>query len=355
MAWQDRPYHRDSDSGRMSPLSWLAYGSIPLFTVFGIRVRAHASMVIFIALILLLGFGPGTSMATRVQSATMLFAIVLLHEFGHCFAARWVGGSADEIMMTPLGGLAFAMAPRRPWPTFVTVAGGPLVNVMICLLCGIGLYLTLGVFPLGPWQFGDAYDHVNTGGWLQVAGYLFWCYTVSYALLLFNLIPVWPLDGGQLLQTALWKPLGYYKSMLMTVTIGIGGSALMMLAGVLSFGSMVGGLLLILIGLSCLLNCMQMRRMLLAEGPYAFTEEDSVDFSASLRPERRSRLATWAARRRMKKLRKVAQADVREQRDVDAILAKVSKSGMASLNWTERRTLRKATEHQRQRDAERAG
>lgn len=354
MAWQDRPYYRDSHSGRANPLMWLLTGSVPLFTIFGIRVRAHAALIVLVVLILLLGWGPGYSMGARVQSATMLFAIILLHEFGHCFAARWMGGTADEILMTPIGGLAFAMAPRRPWPTFVTVAGGPLVNVLICLLCGVGLYYTTGVFPLGPTSFGTAFDRVGSETLAQLAGYLLWAYTISYALLLFNLLPVFPLDGGQLLQSALWKPVGYYKSMLWTVTIGIAGGALMMLWGIVSLGSWWGGLLMVFIGLSCLLTCLNYRRLLLAEGPWAFQEEDSVDYSyaASLQPERPSRRTKWLAKWRMKRLRKLARAEAVERQAVDRILEKVSRAGMQSLSWSERRALRKATEHQRQRDAE---
>lgn len=349
MAWQDRPYYRDSESGRANPLMWLLTGSVPLFTVFGIRVRAHAALIVFVVLLLL--FGVQGSM--RIQWATSLFLIVLLHEFGHCFAARWMGGTADEILMTPIGGLAFAMAPRRPWPTFVTVAGGPLVNVVICLLCGFGLLWTIGVFPLGPWAFGQAYEQIGDGSWLA-AGYLFTAYSISYALLLFNLLPVWPLDGGQILQSILWKPFGYYKSMLWTATIGIVGAALMILGGIVWFRSLFGGLLLIFIGLSCLLNCMNMRRMLLAEGPWAFQEEDSVDYSASLRPDPPAKRGGggWWARRRMQKLKRLARADAVERQRVDEILAKVSREGMNALSWAERRTLRKATEHQRERDAE---
>src|SRR5688572_21798457 len=115
MAWQDRPYYRDRSDATGSPLHWLFYGSFHLFT----------------------------------------------------FA-----GHADEIVMTPLGGLAMAMAPRRPWAQFVTVAGGPAVNVVICLLCGIGLYFTIGIFPLGPWTFGSIYGGLRAEGWVSVVPYL---------------------------------------------------------------------------------------------------------------------------------------------------------------------------------------
>src|SRR5688572_26946288 len=118
MAWQDRPYYRDRDPSAGNPLMWLLTGSVPLFTVFGIRVRAHASMVLYAVLVLIFGLGPGYAWQDRVQNVTLLFAIVLLHEFGHCFAARWVGGEANDILMHPLGGLAMASPPRRPLPTF---------------------------------------------------------------------------------------------------------------------------------------------------------------------------------------------------------------------------------------------
>jgi Zn-dependent protease len=348
MAWQDRPYYRDRSDATGSPLGWLLYGSFHLFTVAGIRVRMHASLALVIAFVLLFGWGFGPSVAMRVQSVLMLFTVILLHEFGHCFAARSVGGSADEVLLTPLGGLAMAMAPRRPWAQFVTVAGGPAVNVVICLLCGIGLYFTIGVFPLGPWTFGQALNAVVNPGWLQVSSYLFWLYGVSYYLLLFNLIPVFPLDGGQLLQSILWKPMGYYKSMMLTVNIGLGGSVIMALVGIASFGTFGGGLLLILIALSCFLNCLSMRRQLLAAGPYGLEEDEGIDYSAAYDTgmPKRKRVSKWRAKRAAKR----AAADREEQQRIDAILAKVSAKGMNSLTWLEKRALKKATEHQRQAD-----
>src|SRR3954466_11953712 len=168
MAWQDRPYYRDRDSSAGNPLMWLLTGSVPLFTIFNIRVRAHASLVVLIALVLLFGWGDHSGVTERVQSMSVLFLVILLHEFGHCFAARWTGGEANDILMTPLGGLAFAMARRRPWPTFVTVAGGPLVNVIICLVCSVGIWMLTGDLLLTP---GSFIRHLPKHGWFQVYNY----------------------------------------------------------------------------------------------------------------------------------------------------------------------------------------
>ena len=65
-----------------------------------------------------------------------MFISVLLHEFGHCFAARWVDGDATEIMMWPLGGLANVDLPHRAAPHFITAAAGPAVN----LLFGVSVF-----------------------------------------------------------------------------------------------------------------------------------------------------------------------------------------------------------------------
>ena len=345
MAFQDRHYYRDSGSGAGNPLMWLLTGSVHLFTAFGIRVRAHATFLLFIALVLLLGLGRGTTLHDRAVSMAVLFGIVLLHEFGHCFAARWTGGSAEEVMLTPLGGLAFTMARRRWWPTFVTVAGGPLVNVIICIVTGLAL-LALGFrVPLNPYGYLRVLDNADVGWW-NVAYYLYWIYYVSYLLLLFNVLPVFPLDGGQMLQALLWPRLGYYRSMMVALNVGLVGSVLMFAYGLL----IGGGLMILLIAVWCFMNCFQLRAQMKTEGPWGFAEEDSIDYTSSLHePERKPGRRERSAARRAEKL---AQEERAERQRIDAILEKVSRHGMNSLTWWEKRTLKKATEHRRQRDLE---
>lgn len=347
MAWQDRHYYRERGSGASNPLMWLLTGSVHLFTLFGIRVRAHASLIVIVLLILLFGWGPGSGISARVQSAAILFAIILLHEFGHCFGARLTGGEADQILMTPLGGIAMAMARRRPWPTFVTVAAGPLVNVFICVITGVAIWAIERRVILAPGAFRTYFPST---GWMHLYSYLYWIYALSYALLLFNLWPVYPLDGGQLVQSILWKPLGYYKSMMLMLNIGLVGSALMVMVGLATLGALGLGLLLILIGVSCFLTCFQTRAMMKNEGPWGFSEEDSIDYTSGLyaTAEKTSRRTHRSAKRAAK----LAQQERAERDKLDRILEKVSQHGMHSLSWWERRTLRKATEHQRQRDVQ---
>ena len=118
----------------------------------------------------------------------------------------------------------------------------------------------------------------------------------------------------------------------------------------------------------CFMNCLRTRQMMKAEGPWAFSDEDGgMDFSASLGSgasggygpaygeptktrKRRAPGGGWFAKLRAKKAARAAREEAVEQEQIDQILAKVSAHGMHSLTWLEKRTLRKATEAQRQRD-----
>jgi stage IV sporulation protein FB len=346
MAWQDRPYYRDSSSGAGNPLTWLLYGRVPLFTIFGIRVQAHSSLILYAALVLLFGLGTGFTWQDRVLNIGVLFVIVLLHEFGHCFAARWVGGDAEEIVMHPLGGLALARPPHRWLPTFITVAGGPAVNVLICIVCGALLWITTGRLPKNPFIF-EPFGAFNS--WFNVYRYAWWIFQISWMLLIFNLLPIFPLDGGQMLQSLLWPKFGYYKSMMFACITGMVGAVI---------GAMIAlasrQIWLAVLAVMGFVTCMNMRRALVEMGPEEY--EDSIDYSAAYdinagRPAKKKK-SRWFAGRAAKRARKIAAHERAERQKIDDILAKLSAHGMNSLSWSEKRTLKRATERQRQRDAE---
>ena len=75
---------------------------------------------------------------------TLLFLSVLVHEFGHCFGARFVGGDCQEILMWPLGGLAYVDVPHTPRANFITAAAGPAVNLFLCVVCVLLLLVADG-------------------------------------------------------------------------------------------------------------------------------------------------------------------------------------------------------------------
>src|SRR5262249_39839589 len=130
------------------------------------------------------------NLAWYILEYVALFGIVLLHEFGHALACRSVGGVADKIMLWPLGGVAFVNPPPRPGPVLWSIAAGPLVNVLL-------LPVTWGLWAL--MAAGSSADEPSA-----FTTFLKALAVINTALLVFNLLPVYPLDGGQILQALLW-------------------------------------------------------------------------------------------------------------------------------------------------------
>lgn len=340
MAYEDRDYNRDNDPPPGGPgriFHWLLFGRVPLFRAWGIRVFAHSMLVISMVLIALFGYGPGFGWSDNLLAASMLFLIVLLHEFGHCFACRWVGGEADEIVMHPLGGLALCRPPHHWWPNFLTVAGGPAVNVVICLVTGVGLLMLEGRLPWLPvWITREPF--FAAGAWAELSWWLFWIYQTSWTLLLFNLLPIFPLDGGQMVQSLLWSRIGYYRATVMSCTIGIVGAGIGGLLAILTLN--IGLLLLAVLGAY---YCFQLRRMTQAAGPWAF---DDGDQSAAIDARERRREQREAERERRRREAQAAQ-EAQDERRLDDILAKISKNGADSISSSERRFLEAMTEAKR--------
>jgi Zn-dependent protease len=229
-------------------------GSIKLFRLFGIQVYLHWSWFL-IALLRIEYRDPRDGSLTRYALEYLtLFLIVLVHEFGHALACRSVGGQASQIVLWPLGGVAYVSPPQRPGPMLWSIAAGPLVNVIL--------------FPI----FTAFWLISRSAGWIetQPAVYFFIrdiCF-VNTAMLVFNLLPVYPLDGGQILRSLLWFVFGRARSLLIAAIVGfIGVIILIALAGLLFFFSddRTSGVWLGIMALFILFNCwgglMQARAM----------------------------------------------------------------------------------------------
>ncbi len=155
--------------------------------------------------------GRYSSLFWPVLEYLALFLIVLMHEFGHALACRHVGGQANQIVLWPLGGVAYVSPPPRPGATLWSIAAGPLVNVALAPFLTVLALLTHG----SSW----AETMPNAAGFIMAICYINW------ALLIFNLLPIYPLDGGQILQSLLWFVLGRARSLMVTVVIGFIGAA----------------------------------------------------------------------------------------------------------------------------------
>src|SRR5438477_1936932 len=106
-------------------------GSIHLASVAGIDVFLHWSWFLVAAYEIANRTRNYSSLAWNAAEYLALFLIVLMHEFGHALACRQVGGTADRIVLWPLGGVAYVDPPQRPGATLWSIAAGPLVNVAL--------------------------------------------------------------------------------------------------------------------------------------------------------------------------------------------------------------------------------
>jgi|SRR5579862_1837288 len=193
-------------------------GSIRLFRLAGIDLFLHWSWF-------LVGFYEINNRRDNYSSLTWnileylaLFCIILMHEFGHSLACRQVGGKADQIVLWPLGGVAYVSPPPRPGATLWSIAAGPLVNVV--LAPPLTLLVMLG-------STGWAYEAPNLYALVRSI-----CF-INYGLLIFNLLPIYPLDGGQILRSLLWFGLGRARSLMVTTVIGFVGVAGLVVVAIL--------------------------------------------------------------------------------------------------------------------------
>jgi Zn-dependent protease len=194
-------------------------GAIRLFRLAGINVFLHWSWFVIAIYEIQVRRHSYGSIVWNAAEYLAVFAIVTLHEFGHSLACRQVGGKADQIVLWPLGGVAYVSPPQRPGATLWSIAAGPLVNVLL-----IPVFRGLGFL-------GDVF------GWAasfpDVIQLLNAIWVINIFILIFNVLPVYPLDGGQILRSLLWFVMGRAHSLTVASTIGflgvlgLGGIALL--------------------------------------------------------------------------------------------------------------------------------
>jgi Zn-dependent protease len=186
-------------------------GAIHLFRLAGVDVFLHWSWFVVAVIAIQFREGRYSSITWSVLEYLALFLIVLTHEFGHAMACRQVGGTANRIVLWPLGGVAFVKPPQRPGATLWSIAAGPLVNVAL-------LPILFGAFLVSR-SLGWA--HTMHDAYIFVIS-VFW---INTGLLIFNILPIYPLDGGQILRSLLWFGLGRARSLMVATILGFVGIA----------------------------------------------------------------------------------------------------------------------------------
>jgi Zn-dependent protease len=192
-------------------------GTFRLFRVAGIDVYVHWTWLFIILLDVQFRADAYHSLFWVVAELLALVGLVLLHEFGHALACRLVGGIVHRIVLWPLTGAALVNPPPQPDRWLWTAAAGPLVNLFLVPLT-VGPALVAAVL-----------------GWKQLLPDVYLFLTtiaiLNLLMLVFNLLPIYPMDGGQILMALLWFRVGRPNSLMAVSILGmIGGGCILVLA-----------------------------------------------------------------------------------------------------------------------------
>lgn len=186
--------------------------SFPIGRLLGSELRVHATFFLLIAWIGAAGFAAGGVEAAvgNVLFILALFACVVAHEFGHALMARRYGIATPDITLLPIGGLArLERMPEEPGQEFVIAVAGPMVNVVIAAIIFIGL---------GGWAGIEEMMQVEN----PRADFLVRLAGVNVFLVLFNMIPAFPMDGGRVLRALLATRLSWARATQIAANIGQG-------------------------------------------------------------------------------------------------------------------------------------
>lgn len=194
-------------------------------TVFGIPLMMHGTFVLLLAFYAISGFLAGGALQAGLNLVLGLtvFAVVVLHELGHLAAYRFYGVKAKDIILSPLGGIARGVGGdvfKNPRAEFVIAAAGPAVNVALAGLA---------------WVIREATPWIRLGESGVIAlSLLQWFLNVNVFLMLFNLIPALPMDGGRMLRALLTPKMGFLRATNMAAKVARWSTLAMALYGIYS-------------------------------------------------------------------------------------------------------------------------
>ena len=320
------------------------------------------------------GEGQSSYLAEALIVQGLLFVSVLLHEFGHCFGARYVDGEAHEVLMWPLGGLAFVDIPNTARAHFITVICGPAVNLLLCVFAGAVLIL-FGLDPSrlfnpfydvyflheGLFSFTDGKEVLNLVGVPALMARLF---TLNWVLFLFNMaIPAFPLDCGRVVQCALWNHLGFHQATRIVLRISVIAAVVLILAAIFFIDEKnpLSMMMLFSIAVFIIWMCKQ-QEFLIETGALGEEGIFGYDFSQGYtslerdnpqprRAKKKNFIQRWLQQKAERKRLREDQQRQEEERRVDELLAKVQQGGgMNALTEEEKRFLIRVSAKMRNRD-----
>ena len=329
---------------RQTPLIF----SVPLGRWFGVDVRLS---VWFLALIFVVCVRLGFHLGLYVSA--ILFASILIHEFAHIFGARQTGGEGSEILMWPLGGLAFVSPASSFYSEFWTTAAGPISNAILCLVCLPAVVTSGAVFEsLQPVVLPTMSGLLSPDSWETfLTSFFVLVFAINFKLFVLNLLPIYPLDGGQI--AFFLAKLRWDRGVARLGTLYMGGilAMLLLFAGLYVQSTSIIFVVSVLLMFVLQLHMTTVFAQRFGEAGVAYGIDDGDDFYKSAydydEDEDEPPKLNWFERRRARKqeqkLRREAEQRAETSERVDQLLEKINTSGYDSLSESEKRFLQKAS------------
>jgi Zn-dependent protease/CBS domain-containing protein len=179
----------------------------------GIDLYVHATFFLLLLWVVILHWLQGRTLQAVLSGLAfilVLFACIVLHEFGHALTARRYGYPTKDIVLLPIGGVSrFERMPDKPWQEFWVAVAGPAVNLLIAAGIYIYLFVSAGWKPVSGLS-------MTTGPFLERV------LMANVALMLFNLIPAFPMDGGRVLRALLGTRMDHMRATQVAASVGQG-------------------------------------------------------------------------------------------------------------------------------------
>lgn len=341
----------DYDASPLARILRALSANFGIGTFFGIHVRMYWAAAVITPLLTLSWVAPvaGTWLEALLLTfalTVLLFVVIWTHEMSHIGAGARFGVPTDRITLSPLGGVAHMGAAASPREEFWTALAGPAVHlVWLAVFWPLSLLLPAAVVELPGFRF------------CPIVFVVWFLYVTNLALLLFNLLPIFPLDGGRVLRSLLARRVHPNRATLWVTTVGMIGGGVLVVISLTSAGLQNG--ILFAIGISCILGSLQERRM----ARHALVYQTHTHFrrepwesdpdawkrggAAERKEQRPGWFTRWRRRRAARRAERTALRNAEIDREVDEVLDRVHRVGMAALTKREKSVLHRAAQRRR--------
>jgi len=304
----------------------------------------HWALALMILFYLIQGIDVGGAIGLGMMAVTMtiLLVSILFHEFAHCWMAILLGGSAEDILLWPLGGLSTVSHSNSPGVEIKVAGVGPVSSFVLSGACFGGLVLSGARWD---WLLLSPFDNWGLGDPSLVRMFLLHAARLNLYLGLFNLVvPAYPLDGGRVMFAFLTTRIGRQRAASVTAVLGMAIGILMS-----AWGIAKKEVTLALIGIWVFFQAWQLHRLVKMgdlDAHPGFGGAAEFEYMPD-RPKKKGFFARWREKRARKERVRESERDDAARAKVDAILEKVSREGIGSLSSAEKKILDEASRRNR--------